>query len=70
MEDNILGYLYVMNYETEEIIEIPYIEVYDSDEISNHTILEDHGINPDVCDVMYSENKINRIIPINELNNE
>ena len=70
MEDNALGYLYVMNYETEEIIEIPYIEDYDSDEISNNTILEDHGINPNVCDVMYSENKINRIIPINELNNE
>lgn len=70
MEDNILGYLYVMNYETEEIIEIPYIEDYDFDNTSNRTILEDHGINPDVCDVMYSENKINRIIPINELNNE
>lgn len=70
MEDNILGYLYVMNYETEEIIEIPYIESYNSDETSNRTILEDHGINPEVCDVMYSENKINRIIPINELNNE
>lgn len=70
MEDNTLGYLYVMNYETEEIIEIPYIEDYDFDNTSNRTILEDHGINPDVCDVMYSENKINRIIPINELNNE
>lgn len=70
MEDNILGYLYVMNYETEEIIEIPYKEDYDFDNTSNRTILEDHGINPDVCDVMYSENKINRIIPINELSNE
>lgn len=70
MEDNILGYLYVMNYETEEIIEIPYKEDYDFDNTSNRTILEDYGINPDVCDVMYSENKINRIIPINELNNE
>lgn len=70
MEDNTLGYLYVMNYETEEIIEIPYKEDYDFDNTSNRTILEDHGINPDVCDVMYSENKINRIIPINELNNE
>lgn len=70
MEDNTLGYLYVMNYETEEIIEIPYKEDYGFDNTSNRTILEDHGINPDVCDVMYSENKINRIIPINELNNE
>lgn len=69
MEDNTLGYLYVMNYETEEIIEIPYKEDYDVNNPTNRTILEDLGINPDVCDIMYSENKINRIIPINELNN-
>lgn len=68
MEDNVNGYLYVMNYETCEIIEIPYLEEYAT--INNIDILALHNLNYDVCDTMYSEHRINKIIPIKKINNE